>query len=53
MYSKILVLRFSKDVARKPEVLFDQEKCSICEQCVTVCPPRAKEVRPIRDACAT
>jgi ferredoxin len=53
MYSRILVLRFSKDVAQKPEVRFDREKCSICEQCVTVCPPRAKEVRPIRDACAT
>lgn len=53
MYSKILVLRFSKDVAQKPKVRFDQEKCSICEQCVTACPPRAMEVRPIRDACAT
>jgi Fe-S-cluster-containing hydrogenase component 2 len=32
------------------EVLFDQEKCSICELCVTACPPRAMEVRPIKDA---
>jgi ferredoxin len=53
MYSKILVLRFSRDVARKPEVRFDQEKCSICGQGVTVCPPGAKELRPIRDASAT
>jgi hypothetical protein len=53
MYSKILVLRFSKDVAQKMEVRFDQEKCSICGQCVTARPPRAMEVRLIRDACAT
>jgi len=53
MYSKILVLRFSKDVARKMEALFDQETCSICGQCVTACLPGAMEVRPIRDACAT
>jgi Fe-S-cluster-containing hydrogenase component 2 len=32
------------------EVVFDQEKCSICELCVPACPPRAMEVRPIRNA---
>jgi Fe-S-cluster-containing dehydrogenase component len=53
MYAKTLVLRFSKDVPQKMGVLFDQEKCSICEQCATACPPRAMEVRPTRDACAT
>ncbi len=53
MYSKIPVLRFSKDAAQKMEGLFAQEKCSICGQGVTACPPRAMEVRPIRDACAT
>jgi formate hydrogenlyase subunit 6/NADH:ubiquinone oxidoreductase subunit I len=28
------------------EVDFDQQKCSVCELCVTACPPRAMEVRP-------
>jgi Fe-S-cluster-containing hydrogenase component 2 len=32
------------------EVVFDQEKCSICELCLPACPTRAMEVRPIRDA---
>jgi ferredoxin len=32
------------------EVVFDQDKCSICELCVSACPPRAMEVRPIRNA---
>jgi formate hydrogenlyase subunit 6/NADH:ubiquinone oxidoreductase subunit I len=32
------------------EVVFDQDKCSICELCVNACPPRAMEVRPIRNA---
>lgn len=53
MYSKILALRFSKDVAQKMGVLFDQEKCSVCGQCVTACPPGAMELRPLRDACTT
>jgi Fe-S-cluster-containing hydrogenase component 2 len=27
------------------EIVFDAEKCSACEMCVAVCPPRAMAVR--------
>jgi Fe-S-cluster-containing hydrogenase component 2 len=27
-------------------VVFDQQKCSVCELCVTACPPHAMVVRP-------
>ena len=33
---------------QRPEmkIIFDQEKCSVCELCVPACPPRAMEIRP-------
>ncbi len=51
VFSKILRLRFPKTEVQKPIVCylskdFDQEKCSVCELCVPVCPTRAMNVRP-------
>jgi ferredoxin len=28
------------------EVVFDQDKCSVCKLCITACPPRAMVLRP-------
>jgi Fe-S-cluster-containing hydrogenase component 2 len=29
------------------EVIFDQQKCSVCELCVPACPTRAMKAKPI------
>jgi L-aspartate semialdehyde sulfurtransferase ferredoxin len=28
-------------------VEFNQTRCSVCELCVTACPPRAMQTRPV------
>jgi Fe-S-cluster-containing hydrogenase component 2 len=28
-------------------VAFNQQRCSVCELCVTACPPRAMKIKPV------
>jgi ferredoxin len=42
LYSKIVILYFPPQIAQKAvEVIFDNEKCSLCELCILTCPTRA------------